>query len=455
MKTEILVIDDNADIRFLICNILQENGYIIRSAANYDQAVKEINNKLPSLAIVDIKLDKSDKDGINLLKIIMNHDKSLPVIMISGHANVQVAVEAIRLGAYEFVEKPFSSEKLLNYVKRAVEVTNIKKEKNNAENKLFHSFDFIGESIEILKIKKTIQKLVVTESRILITGQIGTGKELVARKIHKNSSRSENPFIVFNAALLQEKKYEKQLFGEEYENGNIDYGLLEKANNGTLLLDEVSEIPFEIQSSILRTLIDQKFKRINGTKDIYVNIRIISSASKDLKILIEEKKFREDLYHRLNVVPIHLPSLQSRAQDIPLLIKYFKSKIAEINGVPEADIDESNDLLYSYNWPGNVRELRNLVERVTILSLHEDKKDTNKILTDILKENPESLDNKDSLNNTLSYPLKEAREVFETKYLINQLKKNNGNISKTADFIGMERSALHRKLKSLGIKGLN
>ena len=455
MKTEILVIDDNADIRFLICNILQENGYIIRSAANYDQAVKEINNKLPGLAIVDIKLDKSDKDGINLLKIIMNHDKSLPVIMISGHANVQVAVEAIRLGAYEFVEKPFSSEKLLNYVKRAVEVTNIKKEKNNAENKLFHSFDFIGESIEILKIKKTIKKLVVTESRILITGQIGTGKELVARKIHKNSSRSENPFIVFNAALLQEKKYEKQLFGEEYENGNIDYGVLEKANNGTLLLDEVSEIPFKIQSSILRTLIDQKFKRINGTKDIYVNIRIISSASKDLKILIEEKKFREDLYHRLNVVPIHLPSLQSRAQDIPLLIKYFKSKIAEINGVPEADIDESNDLLYSYNWPGNVRELRNLVERVTILSLHEDKNDTNKILTDILKENPVSLDNKDSLNNTLSYPLKEAREVFETKYLINQLKKNNGNISKTADFSGMERSALHRKLKSLGIKGLN
>ena len=455
MKTEILVIDDNADIRFLICNILQENGYIIRSAANYDQAIKEINNKLPGLAIVDIKLDKSDKDGINLLKIIMNLDKSLPVIMISGHANVQVAVEAIRLGAYEFVEKPFSSEKLLNYVKRAVEVTNIKKEKNNAENKLFHSFDFIGESIEILKIKKTIQKLVVTESRILITGQIGTGKELVARKIHKNSSRSENPFIVFNAALLQEKKYEKQLFGEEYENGNIDYGVLEKANNGTLLLDEVSEIPFEIQSSILRTLIDQKFKRINGTKDIYVNIRIISSASKDLKILIEEKKFREDLYHRLNVVPIHLPSLQSRAQDIPLLIKYFKSKIAEINGIPEADIDESNDLLYSYNWPGNVRELRNLVERVTILSLHEDKNDTNKMLTDILKEKPESLDNKDSLNNTLSYPLKEAREVFETKYLINQLKKNNGNISKTADFIGMERSALHRKLRSLGIKGLN
>ena len=455
MKSEILVIDDNADIRFLICNILEENGYTIRSAANYEQAVKEITTKLPNLAIVDIKLDKSDKDGMDLLKLLIDKDKSLPIIMISGHANVQVAVEAIRIGAYEFVEKPFSSEKLLNYVKRAIEVTNIKREKNNAENKLFHSFDLIGKSDEILKIKKTIEKLAAAESRILITGQTGTGKELVARKIHKSSSRSEGAFIVFNAALLQKEKYEKQLFGEEYKDGNIDYGVLEKANHGTLLLDELSEIPFEIQSNILRTLIDQKFKRINGKKDIYVNIRIISSTSKDFKKLIQENKFREDLYHRLNVVPVHLPPLQSRTEDIPLLIKYFKNKIAEINGVPEAEIDENNGLLYSYNWPGNIRELRNLIERVTILSLHEDKKDTNKILTDILKENPESLNKNDLSNDTLAFPLKEAREQFETNYLTNQLKKNNGNISKTADFIGMERSALHRKLKSLGIKELN
>ena len=455
MKKQILVIDDNSDIRFLICNILQDNGYDVRSAANYDQAVKEINYKIPNLAIVDIKLDKGDKDGIDLLKLLMTKDKSIPVIMISGHANVQVAVEAIRIGAYEFVEKPFSSEKLLNYVKRAIEVEDIKKDKDNAENKLFHSFDLIGKSFEILKIKKTIEKLATAESRVLITGQTGTGKELVARKIHKNSLRSQNPFVVFNAALLRETKYEKQLFGEEYENGNIDYGVLDKASRGTLLLDEVSEIPYEIQSNILRTLIDQKFKRINGTKDINVNIRIISSTSKNLKTLIEEKKFREDFYHRLNVVPIHLPPLQSRTEDIPLLIKYFKNKIAEINGVKEAEIDDNNDLLYSYNWPGNIRELRNLIERVTILSLHEDKKDANKLLTEILKENPESLNSKDILNNTLAYPLKEAREQFETTYLTNQLKKNNGNISKTADFIGMERSALHRKLKSLGIKGLN
>ena len=222
---------------------------------------------------------------------------------------------------------------------------------------------------------------------------------------------------------MQEKKYEKQLFGEEYESGKIDYGVLEKANNGTLLLDEISEIPFEIQSNILRILIDQKFKRINGSKDIYVNIRIISSTSKDLKNLIEEKKFREDLFHRLNVVPISLTPLQSRTEDIPLLIKYFKQKVAEINGVQEAQIDDNNDLLYSYDWPGNVRELRNLVERVTILSVHEDKKNTNNLLTDILKENPESLNNSDILNNTLIYPLKEAREQFEKNYLVNQLKK--------------------------------
>ena len=454
MKSEILVIDDNADIRYLICNILREKGYNLRSAANYDQAVIEINAKLPNLAIIDIKLDKGDKDGINLLKLLMSIDKTVPVIMISGHANVQVAVEAIRIGAYEFVEKPFSSEKLLNYVKRAIEITNIKKEKNNVENKLFYSFDFIGKSPEILKITKTIEKLASAESRILITGQTGTGKELVARKIHKSSSRAESPFVVFNSALLQEKKYEKQLFGEEYENGTIDYGILEKANNGTLLLDEISEIPFEIQSNILRTLTDQKFKRINGSKDIFVNIRIISSTSKNLKKLIVENKFREDLYHRLNVVPINLPPLQSRTEDIPLLIKYFKKKVAEINGVPETEIDDNNDLLYSYNWPGNIRELRNLIERVTILSIHEDKKDTNKLLADILNENPESLNNI-SLNNTLTYPLKEAREQFEINYLVNQLKKNNGNISKTADFIGMERSALHRKLKVLGIKSLN
>tara|TARA_B100000427_G_scaffold328879_1_gene343135 strand:+ start:273 stop:1640 length:1368 start_codon:yes stop_codon:yes gene_type:complete len=455
MKNEVLVIDDNADIRFLICNILKEKDYLVRSAANYNQALFEINKKIPDIAIIDIKLDKGDRDGIDLLKNIMKKNKNVPVIMISGHANVQLAVEAIRLGAYEFVEKPFSTEKILNYVSRALEIFSLKKEKETLESKLFHSFELIGESSEITKIKKTIEKLSSVESRVLITGETGTGKELVARRIHKSSSRSKNPFIVLNAALLQEKKYEKELFGEEFDDGNISYGVLERANKGTLLIDEVSEIPLEIQAHILRVLIDQKFKRINGSKYINTNIRIISSTSKDLKNLVSNGDFREDLYHRLNVVPIDLPPLSSRTEDIPLLINYFQARLADLNGVPEVSIDNQNDSLYTYNWPGNIRELRNLVERVTILSVNEDKNNINKILNDILTKSSKYKTDTDLITDTMSYPLKEAREEFEKRYLVNQLKKNQGNISKTADHIGMERSALHRKLKSLGIKGIN
>ena len=455
MINEILVVDDNSDIRFLICNILKDKNYTIRSAANFDQAETEINKKLPNLAIIDIKLDKGDRDGIELLKLINKLDKTIPVIMISGHANVQLAVEAIRLGAYEFVEKPFSAEKLLNYVSRAFESSDLKKEKEIIEKKLFHSFEFIGENIEIIKIKKTIEKLSSAESRVLITGQTGTGKELVARKIHKSSLRSKFPFIVLNSSLLELSRYEKELFGEEFEDGTISYGILERANKGTLLIDEVSEIPLKTQANILRVLIDQKFKRVNGAKYIDVNIRIISSTAKNLLELIDGNKFREDLYHRLNVVPINLPPLNTRTEDIPLLINYFKKKLAEINGVPEADIDVNNDQLFTYNWKGNIRELRNLIERVTILSVNETSINVNKLLNEILSQNDKNEIENNTTKNVLSVPLKEARELFEKQYLQNQLKKNHGNISKTADYIGMERSALHRKLKTLGIKGIN
>ncbi len=455
MHKDILVIDDNPDIRFLICNILKEQNFKVRSAANYDQAVNEINKKLPDLAIIDIKLDKTDKDGIDLLKIIIKENKLIPVIMISGHATVQIAVEAIRLGAYEFIEKPFSTEKILNYVNRALENASLKKEKDIIENKLFHSFDLIGKSNSITKVKKTIEKLATSESRILINGPTGSGKELVARKIHKNSSRFKEPFIILNAALLKEKTYEKELFGQEFDDGNVSFGALERANKGTLLIDEVSEIPFETQANVLRVLIDQKFKRLNGSKDISVNIRLISSTSKNLKELVELGKFREDLFHRLNVVPIELTSLSSRTEDIPLLVDYFKEKLSEINGVQQPKIDIHNDNLYTYNWPGNVRELRNLVERVTILSANESKENISKLMDDILSSSSSLENDKTLLEKSFSSPLKEAREHFEKEYLITQLKKNHGNISRTADFIGMERSALHRKLKSLGIKGIN
>ena len=455
MHKEILVIDDNPDIRFLICNILKEQSFNVRSAANYDQAVLEINKKLPDLAIVDIKLDKTDKDGIDLLKLIIKKNKETPVIMISGHATVQIAVEAIRLGAYEFIEKPFTKEKIINYVNRALESASLKKEKDFIENKLFHSFDLIGKSSSILKVKKIINKLSTSESRILISGPTGSGKELIARKIHKNSSRSKEPFVIINAALLKEKNYEKELFGEEFEDGNISFGALERANRGTLLIDEVSEIAYETQANVLRVLIDQKFKRVNGSKNINVNIRLISSTSKNLNDLVRQSMFREDLYHRLNVMPIEISPLSLRTEDIPLLIEYFKNKLSEINGVQTPDIDIENDSLYTYNWPGNVRELRNLVERITILSSNESKQKINQIIDDVLNPPSKIEDNKNILEQSFQSPLKEAREYFEKEYLTTQLKKHHGNISKTADFIGMERSALHRKLKSLGIKGIN
>ena len=454
MHKEILVIDDNPDIRSLVSNILRESNYDVRTAANYDQALFELNKKLPDLAIIDIKLDRADKDGIDLLKLVTEKDKLTPVIMISGHATVQIAIEAMRLGAYEFIEKPFTKEKILNYVNRALEASKLKKEKNLIEDKLFHSFELIGKSPSILKVKKIIEKLSTSESRVLIFGSTGTGKELVARKIHKNSLRSKEPFVIINAALLKEATYEKELFGEEFDDGKISYGALERANKGTLLIDEVSEIPFETQANVLRVLIDQKFKRLNGSKNINVNIRLISSTSKDLNDLVKKNKFREDLYHRLNVIPIELSDLNSRTEDIPELIKYFKEKLSEINGVQQPKIDITNDNLFTYDWPGNVRELRNLVERITILSSNETQSNINKLIEDIL--NPSSsYQNKNLIEKSFSSPLKEARKHFEKEYLTTQLKKNHGNISKTADFIGMERSALHRKLKELGIKGIN
>ena len=455
MHKEILVIDDNPDIRLLVSNILKEQKFLVRTAANYDQAVFEINKKLPDLAIIDIKLDKPDLDGIDLLKLITNKNKSLPVIMISGHATVKIAIEAIKIGAYEFIEKPFSREKILNYVKRALESAELKKEKDLIEKKLFHSFDLIGDSPAITKVKKIIDKLAASDSRVLISGPTGTGKELVARKIHKNSSRVKEPFVIINAALLKEKTYEKELFGEEFDDGNISFGALERANRGTLLIDEVSEMPYETQANVLRVLIDQKFKRLNGSKDISVNIRLISSTSKNLNELVRINKFREDLYHRLNVMPIELTPLNSRTEDIPLLIRYFKEKLSEINGVQQAKIDMKNDNLYTYSWPGNVRELRNLVERITILSANESENKINKMINDILDPSSIIDKTKDLFEKSFTSPLKEAREHFEKEYLLTQLKKNHGNISKTADFIGMERSALHRKLKSLGIKGIN
>ncbi len=451
MATEILIIDDNPDIRNIINDLIIDAGYKTRLAANYNQALSEIDKKLPDVAVIDVKLDKGDNDGIELLSHIKSKNKDIPVIIISGHANIEMAVKSLKFGAFEFIEKPFDQDRLLNFVKRAVENFNLKNENKEFENKLFYSYELIGNSSNILKIKEQIKKISLSDSRVFLNGPTGSGKELIARKIHKQSNRNKKPFVILNGALLDTNKYELELFGEEKENGSILYGALEKANGGILLIDEVSEIPLDTQSKILRVLTDQKFKRINGDHDIKVDVRLICSSTKDIKNEIELGNFREDLFHRLNVFEINIEPLNKRISDIPLLIDYFSDKIASNYNLKKLNVDTNNDYLINYNWPGNIRELRNLIERIAILQ-----PETKEKMSNIIKESLKSLDNQDeTLQNSLSVPLKEARENFEKEYLTTQLKKFNGNISKTADFIGMERSALHRKLKGLGIKELN
>tara|TARA_Y100000816_G_C26084398_1_gene571999 strand:- start:142 stop:1497 length:1356 start_codon:yes stop_codon:yes gene_type:complete len=451
MSVEILIVDDNADIRNILNDLIIDAGYKTRLAANYNQALSEIDKKIPDVAILDVKLDKGDNDGIELLSHIKSKNKDVPVIMISGHANIEMAINSLKHGAFEFVEKPFDQTRLLNFISRAVENLNLKIQNKEYENRLFSSYELIGESKNIINIREQIEKISLTESRVVINGPSGSGKELIARKIHKNSKRNNKPFVILNGALLDIDKYELELFGEEKTNGSIAYGALEKANKGTLLIDQVSEIPLDIQSKILRVLTDQKFKRLNGNNDLNVDVRLICSSSKNLQKEIENGNFREDLFHRLNVFEINVKPLSERLSDIPLLIRYFSKKISESYNIRKLEIDENNSYILNHNWQGNVRELRNLIERIAILQPESSDKVSN-IIKESLKI--ENLDRKIE-ENKLSIPLKEAREKFEKEYLSIQLKKFNGNISKTANFVGMERSALHRKLKVLGIKEFN
>ena len=448
---EILIVDDNSDIRNILNELISDAGYKTRIAANYNQALSEIDKKVPDVAILDVKLDKGDNDGIQLLSHIKAKNKDVPVIMISGHANIEMAISSLKHGAFEFVEKPFDQARLLNFISRAVENLNLKTLNKEYENKLFSSFDLIGNSKNTETIRDQIEKISLKDSRVIINGPAGSGKELIARKIHKKSKRNNRSFIILNGALLDNDKYELELFGEEKNNGSISYGALEKANKGTLLIDQISDIPLNIQSKILRVLIDQKFKRINGSNDIKVDVRLICSSSKDLKNEIELGNFREDLFHRISVFEINIEPLRNRISDIPLLIKYFSKKIADSYNIKKLEIDENDSYILNHNWKGNVRELRNLIERVAILQ--PDNKDK---ISNIIKESLKSDNIPEKISkNSLSITLKEAREKFEKEYLTIQLKKFNGNISKTANFVGMERSALHRKLKGLGIKEFN
>ena len=452
MSNEILIVDDNPDIRNILNELISDLGFKTRLAANFQQGLSEIDKKLPDVAVLDVKLSNTENhEGLKLLEHIKTKNRDIPVIIISGHANIEMAVDSLRLGAFEFIQKPFDKNRLTNFINRAVENFNLKKENKSLNDKLFNSFDIIGKSKNISNIKDQITHLASSDSRVFITGPIGSGKELVARKIHLISNRKDNPFIIINGALLNSQKYEKELFGEELTDGSIAYGALEKASGGVLLIDEVTEIPLETQSKILRVLTDQKFKRINGIHDIHVDVRIICSTNKDLSYEIQIGNFREDLFHRLNVFNIKLDPLNKRVNDIPFLVEYFMDKLSDIYNIKKIQIKDYNFLL-NYEWPGNVRELRNLVERIIILSPGQNQDRINEIIKESLTK---TSSHEFNISENLSFTLREARENFEREYLTSQLKKFSGNISKTAKFVGMERSALHRKLKLLGIKEFN
>ncbi len=444
---KILIIDDEKDIRFLLSSILSDEGYETLQAGTVEDAELKIDSNDFNLAIVDISLNDKKKDGIYLLKKIKKINKFIPVIMISGHATIQLAVDSMKLGAYEFLEKPFNKDRLLNFTKRALETYDLQNKNKNLQKLFYDTYEIIGDSKEIKSIRDTIKKISSTDTRVLIFGPSGSGKELIARTIHKNSLRQDFPFTVCNGALLNPETFDTELFGIKKSDGTIIQGFFEKSNKGTLLIDNVSDIPLETQAKILRVLTEQKFRRVGDDKEITTDVRVLTSSSKDLREEILAGNFREDLFQRIAVVSISIPSLKNRNSDIPLLIEYFSQKISKNLGKREISIRPNYTQLYKYDWLGNVRELRNLVERIIILSEGSDK-GVNQIIRESI-ETKASSESSTSLD--FDSPLKAAREQFEKEYLTHQLKKNGLNISKTAENIGMERSALHRKLTSLGI----
>ena len=437
---KILIIDDEKDIRNNIKAILNDENYLTNTAENSDDALELIKKDNFDLIILDVWLNDSTLDGIELLKILKKLYYDIPVIIISGHGNIEMAVDAIKEGAQEFIEKPFSSERLILSVSRSLEVAQIKYENQKLKEKDIYDYQFIGNSQSIQKIKQLIAKVASISSRVLIYGESGTGKDVVAKEIHRQSKYSNGPFVVINAAILEPDGIENELFGFDNGKGEVTTGMFEKAHNGTMFIDEVGEMPLQTQAKILRVLTDQSFTRVGSDKIISINSRIICSSTKDLNLLIENGSFRKDLFHRLNVVNITIPNLSERIEDIDLIIDYFSKYLSELNSVKNIDLKPLIRSKYlNYEWPGNIRELRNLIERYIILGekFYE---------SDSVNEN---LDNE--AKNVISMPLKNARKIFEKNYLQSQIKRFNGNISKTASFIGMERSALHRKLKQLGI----
>src|SRR6266498_4769844 len=455
MASDILIVDDEADIRDLVAGILEDEGFKTRTARDSDSALAEIGNRRPHLVFLDIWLQGSKLDGLQLLEQIKKDHADVPVVMISGHGNIETAVAAIKRGAYDFIEKPFKSDRLILVATRALETSRLKREVKELKQLAPTASVLTGRSACMNQLRQTIDRAAKANSRILIVGPSGSGKELAARTLHNASSRSEGPFVVINAAAITPERMEVELFGIEQSNGEQARkpGALEEAHGGTLFIDEIADMPRETQNKILRVLVDQTFQRVGGTKKVSVDVRIVSSTARNLEAEIAAGKFREDLFHRLSVVPIRVPPLAERREDIPVLIDHFMDQISQATGLPKRRIGtDAVAVLQSHDWPGNVRQLRNNVERLMILAGGDaDAVISASMLPQEVGAMVPAMPNGGGGEQLMGLPLRDAREVFEREYLLAQISRFGGNISRTAEFVGMERSALHRKLKALGI----
>ena len=454
MASDILIVDDEMDIRDIVSGILSDEGFGTRTAKNSDEALAAIEARRPNLAFLDIWMQGSRLDGLQLLKVVKEQHPTLPVVMISGHGNIETAVSAIKMGAYDFIEKPFKADRLVLIAERALEASRLRREITELRTRSGAVNHLVGKSSAINQLRQVIERVAPANSRILISGASGAGKELTARTIHETSARAGSPFVVINAAAMAPEMMEVELFGEEPSEGRgRKVGALEEAHGGTLYIDEIADMPRETQGKILRVLIDQNFQRVGGTTRVHVDVRIISSTARDLAALIAEGAFREDLFHRLSVVPVRVPSLSEHREDIPELLAFFMEQLSGSTGMPQRRIAaDALAVLQSHDWPGNVRQLRNNVERLMILAAGDpDAELTAEMLPSEIGTLVPSTPNGSGGEKLMSLPLREAREVFEREYLVAQISRFGGNISRTAEFIGMERSALHRKLKSLSI----
>jgi two-component system nitrogen regulation response regulator NtrX len=458
MPHDILIVDDEADIRMLIAGVLRDEGYATREAGDSRAALAAVRARRPNLVILDIWLQGSELDGMGILDVLRREHPGLPVLMISGHGTIETAVSAIKLGAYDFVEKPFKTDRLLVLIERAIDAARLRRENEELRLRAGGAVELVGASAAVGQIRQAIERVAPTGSRVLITGPAGAGKEVVARLVHTQSRRADGPFVVLNCATMRPERLEVELFGTEgddSQDGRRKVGTFELAHGGTLFLDEVADMPLETQGKIVRALQDQTFERVGGATRVEVDVRVVASTNRDLTAEMAAGRFREDLFYRLNVVPIRVPSLRERREDIPVLARHFMARSAETSGLPPRALGEDAlAAMQAYDWPGNVRQLRNVIDWLLIMAPGDGRESirADMLPAEIGSTTPAVL-RWDKAGEIMTLPLREAREVFERQYLLAQLTRFGGNISRTASFVGMERSALHRTLKSLGVNG--